>query len=86
MEMIISDKIAEHLEEQDLINKAQHGFRRSCSTQLFEVIHDWADAIEDKKQVGVIYLDYKKAFDSVPFERLLVSYMHMVLGVNFYSG
>ena len=61
-------------EEQDLINKAQHGFRsgRSCCTQLLEVTQDWADAIEDKKPVDVIYLDYRKAFDSVPFERLLV--------------
>ena len=74
METIIRDKIAEHLEEQDLINKAQHGFRsgRSCCTQLLEVTQDWADAIEDKKPVDVIYLEYRKAFDSVPFERLLV--------------
>ena len=67
-------QIAEHLEAKDLINKTQHGFRsgRSCCTQLLEVIHDWADVIEDKKPVDVIYFDYKKAFDSVPFGRMLV--------------
>ena len=68
------DHFGEHLEAQDLINKTQHGFRsgRSCCTQLLEVIHDWAAVIEDKKPVDVIYFDYKKAFDSVPFGRLLV--------------
>ena len=51
----------------------QHGFRpgRSCNTQLLEVISDWAYAEELGLPVDVIYLDYRKAFDSVPFERLL---------------
>ena len=63
--------------------KAQHGFRsgRSCCTQLLEVIQDWADAIEDRKPVDMIYLDYRKAFDSVPFERLLVKlYAYRIRG------
>ena len=48
METIISDEITEHLEEQALIGKAQHGIRsgRSC-TKLLEVVHDWA--IEDRE-------------------------------------
>ena len=38
-------------------------------------------AIEDKKPVDVIYLDYKKVFDSVPFERLLVKlYAYCIRG------
>ena len=50
------------------------GFRsgRSCITQLMESIHDWVDSLENKQPVNVVYLDYKKAFDSVPHERLLV--------------
>ena len=52
---------------------SQHGFRpgRSCNVQLLEVICDWAKAEELRLHVDVIYLDYRKAFDIVPFERLL---------------
>ena len=43
----------------------------SDQAQLLEVISDWAYAEELGLPVDVIYLDYRKAFDSVPFERLL---------------
>ena len=74
METIIRDEIVKHVENQKLLNPAQHGFRsnRSCSTQLIEVIHDWANSLDENTPVDSIYLDYRKAFDSVPFERLLV--------------
>ena len=34
-------------------------------------INDWAKAEELGLPVDVIYLDYRKVFDGVPFERLL---------------
>ena len=73
LETIIRDSIIEHLEQYSLLGDSQHGFRpgRSCNTQLLEVISDWDDAEELGLPVDVIYLDYRKAFDSVPFERLL---------------
>ena len=40
-------------------------------TQLLEVIHDWSQALDKASCVDVIYLDYSKAFDSVPHERLM---------------
>ena len=74
METILRDEIVSHLEGNNLISSDQHGFRsgRSCITQLMESIHDWVDSLENKQPVDVVYLDYKKAFDSVPHERLLV--------------
>ena len=74
METILRDEIVSHLEGNNLISPDQHGFRsgRSCITQLMESIHDWVDSLENKQPVDVVYLDYKKAFDSVPHERLLV--------------
>ena len=74
METILRDEIVSHLEGNNLISPDQHGFRsgRSCITQLMESIHDWVDSLERKQPVDVVYLDYKKAFDSIPHERLLV--------------
>ena len=53
METIIRDEIVKHVENQKLLSPAQHGFRsnRSCSTQLIEVIHDWANSLDENTPV-----------------------------------
>ena len=74
LETIIRDSLPLHLEKNNLYSPAQYGFRsgRSCCTQLLEVVNDWSSAIDSFKPVDVVYLDYRKAFDSVPHQRLLV--------------
>ena len=57
-----------------LINTSQHGFlkARSCLRNLvcfFEEITKWVD---DGSPVDVIYLDFQKAFDKVPHQRLIL--------------
>ena len=56
METVIRDEIVNHVENQNLLSPAQHGFRshRSCSTQLIEVIHDWANSLDDNTPVDNI--------------------------------
>ena len=67
------NNLLNHLSESRLLNDAQHGFlpERSCTSQLLEVMEDWSGAIEDGEPVDVAYLDFAKAFDSVPHKRLL---------------
>ena len=73
LESLIRDELLSHLADQDLLSSHQHGFRprRSCSSQLLEVIDSWTRELEDANPVDVIYLDFQKAFDSVPHLRLL---------------
>ena len=54
--------------------QTQHGFwkHHSCQTQLLETIHHWAQSLDRRKSVHVAYLDFSKAFDSVPHHRLLL--------------
>ena len=57
-----------------LINPSQHGFlkARSCLTNLlcfFEEITKW---VVEGSPVDVIYLDFQKAFDKVPHQRLIL--------------
>ena len=51
----------------------QHGFvpGRSCITQLLTTFEIWTQAVENENPVGAIYLDFHKAFDSVPHKRLI---------------
>ena len=56
-----------------LFSNKQYGFisGRSTTLQLLEVIDKWTEAIDNGKNVDCIYMDYQKAFDTVPHKRLL---------------
>jgi len=73
MESIIKDKLVKFLEKHDVLCKEQHGFRsgRSCLTNLLEALENWTKALDEGYGLDIIYLDYRKAFDSVPHRRLL---------------
>ena len=42
--------------------------------------------LDSRKSVDIIYLDFAKAFDKFPYQRLLKNLIHMVLGEFFYYG
>ena len=73
LESLIRDELMQHLVTYGLISDDQHGFRprRSCSTQLLVTLDAWSKLLENSTPLDVIYLDFKKAFDSVPHKRLL---------------
>ena len=51
----------------------QHGFigDRLCIMQLITILDDWTRILEDGVSKYSIYLDFQKAFHSVPHEQLL---------------
>ena len=73
LESIIRDKITEHLDKHSLIRDTQHGFRsgRSCLTNLLSFFSEVFEAVDRDKEYDIIYLDFSKAFDKVPYNRLL---------------
>ena len=64
----------EHLLENNLLNQSQHGFmpRKSCCTNLLEFFEAATKSVDAGNPFDVIFLDFAKAFDQVPRERLLV--------------
>ena len=62
------------MEENELINNNQHGFRkkRSCMTQLLSHIEQIYRSLNNREEVDVIYLDFAKAFDKVDHAVLLM--------------
>ena len=73
LEAIIRESIVNHLKEHSLLLNSQHGFSKgkSCLTNLLLFMEDVTTAIDEGKPLDVIYLDFSKAFDKVPHQRLL---------------
>ncbi|BHF77748.1 hypothetical protein SprV_0602085700 [Sparganum proliferum] len=73
MERFIKRELMRFLEQHRLLSNAQHRFRRgrSCLTNLLYCLEQWTRAIDEGNVVHVAYIDFKKAFDSVPHQRLL---------------
>ena len=73
MESLIKQQLVRHLESNNMISKHQHGFRkgRSCLTNLLETFEEWTTALDEGHGIDVVYLDYRKAFDTVPHKRLV---------------
>ena len=73
LEHIVCSSVMDHLDGFRILSNAQHGFRkkRSCESQLILAIQDLAKGIDATEQHDVILLDFSKAFDKVPHQRLL---------------
>ena len=73
LEKIVKDGIQEHLDQHKLILDSQHGFRtgKSCLTNLLEFLEYATSHVDKGEDIDVIYLDFSKAFDKVPHQRLL---------------
>ena len=56
------------------MSEHQYGFQqnRSTTTLLLQAIDDWTLSLEHRDSVHCLFLDYAKAFDSVPHEHLLL--------------
>jgi ribonucleases P/MRP protein subunit RPP40 len=72
MESVVKDHIVKHLDKHGLVKKTQHGFTRgrSCASNLLSFLEKATAALDNGDSVDVIYLDFTKAFDTVPHERL----------------
>ena len=69
-ENIIREHIIKHV--RDSITKKQHGFMpgRSCFSNLIETLDIVSDMLAKGDDVDIFYLDFQKAFDTVPHYRL----------------
>ena len=70
---IIRNHVVKYMKQNKLFSDKQYGFisGRSTSLQLLTVLEEWTKALDDGFSIDCIYMDYKKAFDTVPHKRLL---------------
>ena len=64
--------MVEFLVKHKWITESQHGFlkARSSLTNVFCFLEDIAKWVDDGSPVDVVYLDFQKAFNKVPHQRL----------------
>ena len=72
-EKILRKRLVAYIEEKNLFNSSQHGFRmgRSCLSQLVEYFDQVLRLVEGGHNVDTVYLDFSKAFDKVDHVILL---------------
>ena len=73
LECIIYHHLLDLATKNKTISCHQHGFQNQCSciTQLLECLCDWTQEYDEGSQTDIIYLDFAKAFDTVPHKRLI---------------
>ena len=73
MESLLRDVILKHVMENNLLLEDQHGFSKgkSCMSNLLTTLEDVTESVDEGFGVDIIYLDYSKAFDTVPHKRLI---------------
>ena len=78
LEHIIVSSVMKHVDSHKILTDCQHGFRarRSCETQLVTLTHDLASSLDSGIQTDMVVLDFSKAFDRVPHQRLMRKLHH----------
>ena len=87
LEHIVHSHTIKHLDNFNILNKAQHGFRkyRSTESQLITTCNEQAKALNNNEQRDSILLDFSKAFDKVPYQRLLHKLAHYGIKGNTFN-
>lgn len=77
LELVVKNQIEKYLEENSIITEHQSGFRKkySCETAVQTVLDEWKLNISEGRMVGVIFMDLKRAFETVD-RKLLVEKLY----------
>ena len=73
LEKHVHFSLINYLNKYNLLHPTQSGFRsaHSCETALVNMIDRWLNSLDNGQLVGVVLVDFKKAFDLVDHKILL---------------
>lgn len=84
IESVVKAQLTKYVEENNILNSHQSAFRKghSCETTLNSCIHNWAKDIENGYVIIVIFLDLRRAFETVNRKRMLYKLKKMGITEN----
>ena len=87
METLVNRQLVQHLLNNNILSRYQHGFTygRSCLTNLLATLEDCSLNMDNNIPTDIIYLDFAKAFDTVPHARLCHKLYSSGIGGNLLS-
>lgn len=87
LEHIICKHMLNHFENFNILSSLNHGFRSgySTETQLLVTMHDLLKSNDVKRQMDIAILDFSKAFDTVPHDKLLHKIHHYGIRGNLHK-
>ena len=67
LERVFHKRLMSFLDKKNILYKSQYGFRKNMSTSLaiLELVEEITNAIDDCKSTVGVFIDLKKAFDTV---------------------
>ena len=73
MELFVKKQLLDHFDNNNLLIKQQSGFRsnHSCETALNLLIEHFKRALDNKLVIVAVFLDFKKAFETISREKLI---------------
>ena len=73
-----------HFDSHSILSDKQHGFKskHSCESQLIMTVNDLVLSLDNRSQTDMIIMDFSKAFDSIPHNRLLLKLNHLGIQNN----
>ena len=77
-----------HLDNNSLLNEIQNGFRKNHSTidTIFKFTAELQHNKNNKQNTIALYIDFKKAFDTVNHNILLEKLKSLKIGKMYYYG
>lgn len=84
LELVVKKQIEDYFEFNEYITEHQSGFRKyySCETAIQTVVNDWKISISEGKIIGVIFMDLKRAFETIDRNRLIEKLYRYGIGGN----
>ena len=73
LERIVYKKLFKYCTENNLLNSRNSGFKPkdSAVNRLVELVHNIESGLNDKEEIGIVFLDISKAFDKIWHDGLL---------------
>lgn len=73
LEETVKEQLVNYLEKYNILNKFQSGYRKgfSCESALNFIVTSWKNDLDSNNGVVAVFLDFKRAFETVNRVRLL---------------